>query len=411
MQTPIQSEASLSEPGEVPATVAAAVYDLRGPDGSSARFYADLAAFCERLQAQAEERAGAWIRGYARFVREELGEAPRGAGDYSLELLTLGLAMARYAVAAEATPGWCIHLAQALYRLRSLAGWLKRPADWLRAALVHRSLLPHLNRPPSACAMTPDRLPRLIAWLRATGEFAQEADRLENWHRFLAQLDGDEAARCLRAAHGLFAWFEREAGQALGTYTQGVARFLAAEYAHRGCREDQLFCGKDAVHYHLGMVTAEIMNSGLRAEFDLTRRRVVLVPACMRGAHAADCRATVAGVEIHCAACTDNCTVNRITRQLEALGAEVYLVPHSSGFSRWLMRWQRTPGVGVTAVACLLNLLPGGYEMRARGIAAQCLPLDYPGCSRHWNRVAVATAVNEERLVRIAALPGNKALA
>jgi hypothetical protein len=88
---------------------------------------------------------------------------------------------------------------------------------------------------------------------------------------------------------------------------------------------------------------------------------------------------------------------------MRGLGAKVYLVPHSTGFSRWLERWQRQPDTGVAAVACLLNILPGGYEMRARGIASQCVPLDYPGCAKHWRRKAIATGLNEDRLVQIVA--------
>jgi hypothetical protein len=41
--------------------------------------------------------------------------------------------------------------------------------------------------------------------------------------------------------------------------------------------------------------------------------------------------------------------------------------------------------------------------MRARGIASQCVLLDYPGCQKHWNREGIATAVNEERLAQIVA--------
>ena len=59
----------------------------------------------------------------------------------------------------------------------------------------------------------------------------------------------------------------------------------------------------------------------------------------------------------------------------------------------------------MVAVACMLNILPGGYEMRERGIASQCVPLDYPGCGKHWRREAVATSVNEDRLVKITAAP------
>jgi hypothetical protein len=149
------------------------------------------------------------------------------------------------------------------------------------------------------------------------------------------------------------------------------------------------------------MVAAEIMNQGLRKGFEATTRKVVLVPACMRGAYADTCQAHVSGTDIRCAACTPNCTVNRITRKMRGMGADVYLIPHSSGFSRWLQRWQSLPDTGVVAVACLLNILAGGYEMRARRIASQCVPLDFPGCKKHWRREALGTSLNEDQLVRI----------
>jgi uncharacterized protein len=81
----------------------------------------------------------------------------------------------------------------------------------------------------------------------------------------------------------------------------------------------------------------------------------------------------------------------------------VFIVPHSTGFSRWLERWQREADCAVTAVACLLNIVPGGFEMRARGIASQCVALDYPGCKEHWHPEGIPTAVNEDRLVQIVA--------
>jgi hypothetical protein len=206
----------------------------------------------------------------------------------------------------------------------------------------------------------------------------------------------------------LFAWFEREADRELAGYTRGVRGFLEGEYRRRGCREDQLFCGKEPVEYQLSMVAAEVMNRGLRPDFERTQNRVVLVPACMRGQYASECKARTSGVDISCTACDPACAVNRVTRRIRRTGAKVYLVPHSTGFSRWLERWQGKPEVGVIAVACVLNILPGGYEMRARGIASQCVPLDHPGCRKHWSRDGIPTDLNEELLVQIVAMrPSN----
>ena len=406
MQAPMASPEPVRSPGGEPALV----YDLRR-NGDGARYCAEVSEFSGRLLAEIDRRAGDAVRAYGRFVQTRLNEAPRSQGEYAIELLTLGLALGRYARAAQASSRWAVALARWLFRLRRGPAWIKPAADFLRAALIRRFLLSGMDFAPAAGPQTPERLDSLIAWLEASGEFEQEAVRLNNWKRFLDALPQAEAARCLQSAVRVFDWFEREADRALGRYTRGVRRFLAGEYARRGCREDQLFCAKQPVEYHLGMVTAEIMNRGLLPQFERTRRHVVLVPTCMRGARAGSCRARTVGVDTSCSGCDPDCAVNRITQRMRRLGAEVYLVPHSTGFSRWLERWQHEPGVGVTAVACLLNILPGGYEMRARGIASQCVPLDYPGCRKHWRNQAIATSVNEERLVNIVTAPAPGAIA
>jgi hypothetical protein len=384
-----------------PSLISDMIYDLRIQDGGSGGYYADVAAFSDRLLDEIELRAGAALDGYILHVLAFLSEAPRSHGEYAIELLSLGQALRRYGGAAESTPAWVVKVARFLFCLRRRPALIKPLADLLRAAITRLFLVPAIGRKPKGKLCSLDGLPRLILWLEATGEFEQEAIRLNNWRSFLDTLPPAEAARCIESSVDLFDWFQREADKALGVYTLGVQRFLSAEYARRGCREDQLFCGKEPVEYHLCMVAAEIMNRGLRDDFSRSARKVILMPACMRGAYATRCQARASGVDIQCAACSPGCAVNRMTRQMSTLGASVYLVPHSTGFSRWLDRWQREPDTGVVAVACLLNILPGGYEMRARQIPSQCVPLNFPGCRKHWRRKAIATCINEEQLVQI----------
>ena len=381
------------------------VYDLRGTESTSAGYYSDISWFADVVLAGIEVRAGATLEAYCRFVQGELHEAPRSHGEYAMELLTLGMALGRYLGAAEATPQGVIALARTLFGARRRWPRLKPAIDPARAAIGKFLLAPRIGKMPDSGPLSLVRLARLIEWLHATGEFEQEALRLRNWQGFLGTLATAGAGQCMESALNLFAWFESEAAETLACYTQGVAGFLATELSQRGCREDHLFCSRTRVEYHLNMVAAEVMNRGLRADFGQTRKRAVLVPACMRGAHAGSCQAEVDGVDMTCTACDPACAVNRLTSKMSSLGAKVYLVPHSAGFSRWLERWQREPETGVTAVACMLNILPGGYEMRARQIASQCVPLDYPGCRKHWSREGIPTGVNEEQLVRVVALP------
>lgn len=289
---------------------------------------------------------------------------------------------------------------------------MKPVVDWVRAGIFELFLRRRVRSSAVAGpgvfeyfdegnAISLDALPRVIEWMRATGEFEQESMRMGHWTSYLSELPRIEAEARIGIALSLFDWFAREADAALGMYTRGVVSFITKTWSTRFHREDKIFCGREPVEYHLGMVAAEVMNDGLREDFRSKPRKVLLVPTCMRGAKRDHCKAVLRGLDMVCARCDPACAINRITRRLRSEGVQVYMVPHATGFSRWLERWQDDHTVGVAAVACMLNILPGGYEMRARRIASQCVPLDYPGCEKHWTRDGVSTSANEERLVQI----------
>lgn len=389
------------------------IYDLRDGNGSSDQFYKDAAAFWQQFFARIEERAAPMIEGYGLHVQAAIGESPRSRGEYALDLLTLGMVLRMHAGKVRRTPRFVAALALGMVWARRRAPWMKSLADLIRAVLLGPYVRGvkesgpgrNVGRKTEEGTDLLRLLPRIISWMRATGDLEHEARRVKNWHSYTATLELWQAARWLELAAELFDDFERESGKALGAYTKGVEMFLTTEYARRGRREDQLFCGRSPAEYHLNMVAAEVMNLGLKDAFEFTPEKVVLIPACMRGARASTCRAHIRGVDMTCARCDPDCAANRITQQMRRLGASVYLVPHTSGFSRWLDRWEREPGVGVVAVACLLNILPGGFEIRARRMGAQCVPLDFPGCKKHWDRDGISTAVNEDRLVEIVARP------
>ncbi|MGA8742342.1 MAG: DUF116 domain-containing protein [Terracidiphilus sp.] len=385
--------ASALHPQTVPFSRSAHVYDLRRGNNCSDAFYAALPLFAEQTISSIER----------------LAEVPRSRGEYALEFLTLGMTVSRYEAAAQRTPCWIVRIARELTFTRDRSPKVKPLVDWIRAGLAWYSLAPSVSQKSNKRDTAVGRIARLGEWLQSTGEFKHEAMRLNNWRSYFAELSPQKATYWLHTAVELFLDFEREADTALGAYTRGVASYLMREHSRLCWREDLLMCGKPAVEYHLDMVAAEVMNRGLREDYTRTARKVLLVPACMRGSHSDDCKARIDGVDMTCAACDPACAVNRLTRKMRAQDIAVYIVPHSSGFSRWLTRWQHT-GVGITAVACVLNILPGGFEMRERGIAAQCLPLDFPGCRKHWDAIGFPTAVNEKRLVQIATAHARPAL-
>jgi len=379
------------------------IYDLRGSGGSSDAFYLALASLADQTLSAIENRAAPPLDGYTLHIQTFAGEARRSRGEYALEFLTLGLILDRYEGAAQHTPHWAPGVARGLLWLRRYAQPARPFTDWLRAGLNRLALVHPSSQKPVRRGTATERLDRLVDWMEATGEFQHEAMRVRNWRSYLAGLKPEKATAWLHVAVDLFHVFARDAEAALGCYTRGVASFVAREQMQASWREDLFMREKPEVEYHLNMLAAEVMNRGLRESFVQTPNRVVLLPGCMRAERSHPCKARIDGVDITCAGCDPDCTVNRITGKLRAEGVKVYIVPHSSGFSRWLSRWQNA-GAGVVAVACAPNILPGGLEIRERNIPSQCLLLDFPGCRRHWDPVGIPTAVNEPRLVQIAKL-------
>jgi hypothetical protein len=381
------------------------VYDLRRGNHNSDGFYDQVGSFSDEILAIVDARAGSLLDHYSRHAQEFLCETPRSRGEYAIDLLTLGMALRRYEGAAQITSRWIVEFARELVLKRSKIQHFKPLADWLRGGIARYVLAPKVKHKAKKHGGAVERIARLVDWLNATGEYEPEAMRLNNWRSYLSELKPDKATYWLRVAVDVFDLFEDEAAVRLSAYTRGVEAYLRREHAKWSWRKDLFLCAKPEVEYHLNILAAEIMNRGMREDFERTAKKIVLVPTCMRGKQNLECKAHVAGVDIACAACDPDCTVNHLTRRMRVLGATVYMVPHASGFSRWLQRWQAS-GAGVTAVACLLNIMPGGYEMRQLGIASQCVPLDYPGCRKHWDPIGIPTAVNEERLVQLVAPRG-----
>jgi hypothetical protein len=377
------------------------VYDLRVGSASSHDFYNDVARFSDQVVDLVEKRAGAILGRYREHAQSTSAELKRSRAEHAIDLLLLGMILHRYEGVSKQTSMWIMRLADGLVWAREHLPALKPLVDSARSRITTQLLSPTAANETDHFDTAVMRLDRLMAWLHATGEFKQELARLRIWRTYIVRLDPREATSTFEVVCDLFDVFGRDAEKVLGAYTHGVEPFLQQQGFEHKYREDFILRSKRPVEYHLNIVAAEVMNQGLREEFEQTRARIVLVPACMRGEKSQGCKAKIRGLDIRCAGCDPECAVNRISQKMRAVGMQVYIVPHASGFSGWLKRWENT-GVGITAAACLLHILPGGYEMRSRCIPSQCIPLDFPGCKRHWDRIGFPTALNENRLVRIA---------
>lgn len=369
-------------------------YHLDGASEDSRDFQKVLEALTDRFLAQAEGELGEFID--ARLALRAAGglDPERSRGEYAVELLTFGMLREEYARIAGHTPPSVRERLRDLWTIRSEDPLRKAIADSERAEIFWR-----LVHGSDHDCIQPCEDSILIDWLESTGEFVQESIRMRLWLEGVGAFWSAEEFR--QATMDLAIWFRQEARQELSEWTRGVEEFREKALAETRPREDLFLISRRECLYHLNMVGAEAMNRGFRPGFLRRARKVILVPGCMRARDDRDCMAIRRGTDISCAHCDPDCNVSRLSRKVDASTARVFVVPHASTFTAWLERWKEDGETALVAAACPLHLVPGGYEMRALGLEAQCVFLRYSGCKRHWDPDGTPTEIDTTRLLEL----------
>ena len=363
-------------------------YSLRAGEKNSDQYYQDVERFTDEVLAECEAHLGPLVDAYG---------GANSRGEQMLELLTLGSLWHIYSDDAAELGALPAAVLTRLAEWRQESAALKPAIDWARGILATIFLEPEED--PMAGCFCVEYLDKLLDWLTATGEFRQEVAHLRPWRDYFATLPPAEMSDHLVTVIAMAIWFENRSEAALGRYTTGVERFLTDEYPCHRWREDVIFTGRKRVEYHLNMVGAEIMNRAFRADFAARPQKVVLVPACMRARPTEACQAEPSGMGLRCANCEPQCRVHQLTRMGEKDGFGVRILPHESDFAAG--GGGQTANVAIVGVACVTNLVAGGWKAQSLGLPAQCVLLDYAGCRGHWDEEGIPTDINFGQLKRI----------
>jgi uncharacterized protein len=274
--------------------------------------------------------------------------------------------------------------------------FLKKSIDRIKGRLG--SLL--LNRPSKKnLHFDIDNYYNLISWLSATGDFKMEVKMMKKWLHFFYGGLKRKSFDFLTEASAYAEWFETYSKKQLGSYTENVDSYLQYHKKILRGREDQFFCSRTEVEYHLNMVGAQIMNDSLKEEFLKTDNKILLLPTCM--AKSSNCKAKQSGDAIVCQHCSADCNIFKTSLEMSKIGVDTVLIKHSTDFSKWLKPWANQTHTGLIGTACVLNLLGGGYEMKQLGIPSQCVYLNYSGCKKHWNKAGVPTEINIDQVPQL----------
>ncbi|MBN2717820.1 MAG: DUF116 domain-containing protein [Deltaproteobacteria bacterium] len=354
-------------------------------------FYDELSDFTDTVLTRAREILPS-VRPFMLVVDEKR----RSENEYLLELMMLGVYWRNYASYAMGTTPQTMALCRQLLRARQI-GRIKPVIDKVRGVVHTAGLMRECFTASPDLTLT--NMDRLVNWLGASGDFKEESLRLATWRDYLRTQPDVIVTETLHATQRFAQWFETAGANTLGKYTANVNGFRHNVLQHYMYREDIILCSRRESDYHLIMVGAEIMNRGLKNQFQICKERIVLLPACMRPRHH-QCQGKVNGHEISCTGCSSQCEIGAIYRK--AAGAfEVRVIVHASNFTSALTKWQNQSEVGLVASACILHLFTGGYEMQKLNIPAQCVFLDYCGCKGHWHRDGIPTSVNMQQLFSI----------
>ena len=375
-------------------------YSLRADNFTADEFYGDLALFTDETLLRLRV-LDSWVASFRAHLAIAGADETRSSGEYLYELLALGVYWQEYGAKALRTARVSTALLHFLVRQRRRFPSIKDGIDALRGRLggllLHREV-----RGGVAPVPAPGELRKLVRWLDATGDFREEALRLRNWVKYFASLPAGECALVLMELMRIVRWFRSASDTTLHVYTSGVDSFADGVAERYRFREDRVFCGRRSVEYHLSMVGAEIMNRAFRGDFLAASRKLVGVPGCMRIRTKETCAAAVnAEGDLRCTGCTQACRVFQLSEMTRKLDAEVVIIPHSTNFSQWAERKGREGTEAIVGVACVPALIAGGLELKANGVPAQCVFLDYSGCRNHWDAKGIVTDLDERQLRRI----------
>lgn len=99
--------------------------------------------------------------------------------------------------------------------------------------------------------------------------------------------------------------------------------------------------------------------------------------------------------------CNKRCSVRTITLIGESKGFDSRIIPHQTS----LFDIRGKNEIGVVGIACILNLLAGGWKAIRMEFIPQCVVLEYCGCAHHWCEKDVPAEINysvfREKFIKI----------
>ncbi|MFQ7523120.1 MAG: DUF116 domain-containing protein [Terrisporobacter sp.] len=368
-------------------------YFLCESNESSTEFYKKNLNFSKKVLNKLEGNFSNDINDYMNYINKNNMEQLRSKSEYLLEILMIGVFWKEHVNKA-------ISLSKIPRNILIKLSTLREKESIKKIVDINRGLLEYLflnRRSNDKVKISLENYKKLVNYLKACGDYKEEAKRLEVWISYFFSLNKNKVEKILTSYLEFAKYFEDISQEALGIYTKNVNLFLKNIDKKYKYREDFLFCSRKEVEYHLNMVGAQIMNEAYRKEFLKTKEKRLLLPSCMRIKDEKNCKAIKTEEGYICNSCSKNCNVNKYDKLGKKYNFQVYIIPHESSIS--VKNKIKYGHIGIIGVACVLNLISGGLKAKNLGFVPQCVFLDYCGCKDHRHDKGIITDINMSYLL------------
>lgn len=369
-------------------------YSLKGHQLDSTQYYKTVAYLSNNIMINILSDGSLYLDDFMKFIHDNHIEHIRSREEYGIEFLMIGVMLQDYIAYGR---GFCpkkIYIFNLLNNLRQRE-ILKEKVDTIRGKLISSVLIKRKNKEHSIGFKD---FNLTLMWMKATGDFKEEIIRLGNWAKFLQLKDDKYIEKLFHMAITKSRYLYEKCEKYLGQYIEKVSIYLEYSLNKHKKKEDFFYCGKGKNQYFFNMISAEVMNKVYRTEFLDTKEKKVFLPACMRQV-AKKCSSKKSPNGYICLGCSKNCNVNELTELGKKMNFQVYVIPHESMLlSSSIIE---NSSVGIIGVACILNLMSGGWKALRLGFKPQCIVLDYCGCSSHWLDRPIMTSINIYRIIEI----------
>nr|WP_321023081.1 DUF116 domain-containing protein [Clostridium neonatale] len=369
-------------------------YSLKLDNKSSIDYYKDSKAAKDLFMNKVLQKCSKLINEFMMFIESNEIEKLRSREEYLIEIVLIGVLVNEYIDNARAFKYKLNYIFTILNSMRKNE-ILKIKVDKIRGILNTKILLKSkkINKEVSIKDME-----YLIKWLEASGDFKEEGIRIKRWHLFFVELKDKDISEFMILSNFCIDNLYSISEDILSKYVANVDLYLKKYKRDHKYKENIIYCGKSKLQYYFNMVCSQIMNDIYKNRFLKTREKIVFLPSCMRQ-NKSKCLGIKSEKGFVCKCCSKNCNVNIINDLGKALHYSTYVVSHESSFLK--LKDNNNGEIGIIGVACVLNLISGGWKAIRMGFIPQCVILDECGCSKHWLESSKMSYANTDYIKKI----------